>query len=487
MYAAGDPAREDEESLLPFSAPEKPADTGLFLWGLGAASLRRSSLRRAASRCLEFLRPSFLRRTGPGPDASSGPPRKKLSTEYLDGVRGAASLIVFVLHWSHIPYPAVNSGWGYGGQTSLWLLPFVRLVYSGAAMVAVFFVVSGFVLSHRFVRRMRAGEQAELAAGLTSLTFRRAARLFLPALASSALAYAGAGLGVVAVPRTVDGRPFEHGPAAFLDYLDRESNPWDWQADFLGFYNPQLWSVAVELRGSMVVFLLLLGLARTRAAVRLAVELLLVVHSFAHKRWDVALFIAGVVLAELEVLLQELPSSSSSSSSSSPPPSGRRGRSRLVSALLVVVLVVGVFLTGYPRDHNTKTPGYMWSRHVWPFTAYRRRFWLAVGAILTVGPMVFLPSVQAVFLTRPARYLGRISFALYLVHGLGNRTIGKWLLNGCWDYIGKDGFWPYTASFVVSTTLYFPIIVWLSDIFWRAVDVPSIDFARWLEKQCAAR
>ncbi|RYP43007.1 hypothetical protein DL770_011890 [Monosporascus sp. CRB-9-2] len=183
----------------------------------------------------------------------------------------------------------------------------------------------------------------------------------------------------------------------------------------------------------MALFLLVVALARTCAPVRLAVESFLVIHCFGHKRWDIALFIAGMLLAELEVMLPRKPQS--------------RSKRRLVNMLLFATLLLDIFFSGYPRDGNTKTPGYMWSKHVWTYTAYRRRFWLAMGAILIVGPMAFLPGAQALFLTRPARYLGRISFALYLVHGLGNRTIGTWLVSISWGLIGNEGAWRYGISF----------------------------------------
>ncbi|KAI1803180.1 acyltransferase family-domain-containing protein [Daldinia bambusicola] len=468
--------REDEEALLP-QIPLDEADhhTRRPSPSRWRTSLRSVSLRVVFWQCLAFMRPSFLAKRAPTEESEKAnaalSSRKPHSTEYLDGVRGVASLVVFILHWTHIPYPSVNSGWGYKDNTSFWLLPFVRIIYSGAAMVSVFFVVSGFVLSHRFVQRMHRQEYAELFSGLTSLTFRRAFRLFLPAFASSTMAFACAYLGVIDIPKKVDGKPFEHGLTSYLEYLDMESNPWEWTPDFSGFYNPQLWSIAVEFRGSMVVFLLIVGLAKTRTAIRLIVEGLLMVHCFGHKRWDLALFISGMALAEIEVILKK--------------PKNPLAR-KVVNALLILSMILGLFLCGYPRDHNTQTPGYMWSKYVWPFSAYRRRYWLAIGAMLLVGPMVFLPSVQSIFLTRPARYLGRISFALYLVHGLGNRTIGKWLLETCWAYIGKEGLWPYGVSFTVSTLLYFPLVIWASDVFWRGIDVPSTKFARWMEKKCAA-
>ncbi|KAK9770063.1 putative Acyltransferase 3 domain-containing protein [Seiridium cardinale] len=460
-------AREDEETLLPLSpSPQHQRSAGRRFCSL-------PSLGEILARTLLFMRPSFMMRSAPvdGSEKMGSASAKKHSTEYLDGVRGVASLIVFILHWSHIPYPSINGGWGYQGNKSFWLLPFVRIIHCGAAMVSVFFVISGFVLSHRYIQRMHRREYNEMFVSLTSITWRRAIRLFLPAFVSSAMAFACACLGIIVIPKKVNGERFEHSFGAYLEFLDAESNPWDWTAEFFGFYNPQLWSIAVEYRGSMVVFLMVLALAKTRTAIRLAVQTFLIIHSFGHKRWDVALFVCGMTLAELQVLFRK-------------PASGLR--LKLVNGLLIVGLILGLFLAGYPRDGNTQTPGYKWSKNVWPYSAYRRRFWIAIGSILVVGPMIFLPSVQSIFMTRPIRYLGRISFSLYLVHGLGNRTVGKWLLHWCWGFFGKEGFWPYTISFVVSTSLYFPIIVWVSDMFWRAVDVPANEFARWLEKRCAS-
>ncbi len=458
---------EDQESLLPLSPSSLPkARWGRTIW-------KPQSFRAVAGQCLAFFRPSFLQKQSPTADTSLSSEKAsspKSRTEYLDGVRGVASLIVFILHWTHLFYPSVNSSWGYKDRTSLLLLPFVRLIYSGAAMVAVFFVVSGFVLSHRFIQRMHRHEYPELMASLSSITFRRVIRLFLPAFVSSLMAYISADLGMVNIPAKVDGKPFQHGLEAYLDFLDMESDPWEWDVTFSGFYNPQLWSIAVEFRGSMVVFLLMIGLARTRPIVRLAAEGFLIAHGFAHKRWDMALFIAGMAIAEIEILFPRMSQS----------PSKRR----LTNIMLSILLILGVFLSGYPRDGNTKSPGYMWSKYVWPYTAYRRRFWLAIGSILIVGPMAFLPSVQSVFLTRPVRYLGRISFALYLVHGLGNRTIGTWLTAACWNIIGNEGEWQYGISFAIATATYFPIVIWASDIFWRGVDIPSTNFARWFEKKC---
>lgn len=430
---------------------------------------------------LLFAIPSFLRQSNnptiikatEKPEALNTP--KKLSTEYLDGVRGLASLVVFIFHWTHIQFPGVNSGYDGKLNSSLWQLPFFRLLYSGAAMVSIFFTVSGFVLTHRFIQKMHRGEFAGLYSSLTSITFRRAIRLFLPALASCILAFVYASLGLISIPTRIDHKKFHHGIWALLQYIDKESDPWTWDPYMKGFYNPQLWSIALEFRGSMVVFLVVLALARTRLSVRLLVEASLFVHTLMHRRWDLALFIAGMFIAEMDVLVQE---------------SGTTRRvmqKKSTKLVLVTAMTVGIWISGYPRDNGPKSFGYVLLSQLGPRSGFKRRFWVSIGSILMVGPLPFFPYIQAIFSTRIAKYFGKVSFALYLIHGLGNKTVGTWILLATWRAFGKEDFSARVLSYLCSTALYFPIILWCSDMFWRAFDLPTTHFAKWVESKCASR
>jgi hypothetical protein len=40
---------------------------------------------------------------------------------------------------------------------------------------------------------------------------------------------------------------------------------------------------------------------------------------------------------------------------------------------------------------------------------------------------------------------------------------------------GVCGAWMFTAIVVM------PVVLWASDVFWRAVDLPSVKFGKWLE------
>jgi peptidoglycan/LPS O-acetylase OafA/YrhL len=184
---------------------------------------------------------------------------------------------------------------------------------------------------------------------------------------------------------------------------------------------------------------------------------------------------AGMLIAEMDVFVHM--------STSRKAIMQRQG----TKALLITSVIAGMWLSGYPRDHGLDSFGYGFLERVWPYGQYRRRFWLGVASIMIVGPMPYLPFIQAFFNTRLLRYLGKISFSLYLVHGIGNRTVGIWLLHSTGRIFGNDGYWVTALSCGVSIMLYTPIIVWWSDMFWRAIDVRSASFAKWIEDICASK
>lgn len=162
-------------------------------------------------RILLFALPSFFRSTPPVAVSNGFEKQSPMdvkprtfSTQYLDGVRGLASFIVFLFHFTHILFPSTNSGFIIGSNNmSIWQLPMMRFAYSGAAMVSVFFIISGYVLTHRYIQKIDRKEYLSLYMSLTSLTFRRALRLFLPSLASCILAYICASLGIVVPPKKI--------------------------------------------------------------------------------------------------------------------------------------------------------------------------------------------------------------------------------------------------------------------------------------------
>lgn len=154
--------------------------------------LTRRGLTHLSLRILRhLLLPSYLQTPHPPP-----PPRKLHATSYLDGLRGIAALIVVFDHFLVNWFENLKSAYLATPEDAYLIqLPIIRLLYSGRASVAVFFVVSGFALSVKPIGMMREGrgKEGEVLKVLSSGVLRRGMRLYLPIVAgtfiSAVLAY----------------------------------------------------------------------------------------------------------------------------------------------------------------------------------------------------------------------------------------------------------------------------------------------------------
>jgi len=112
--------------------------------------IARANIETGLRTFLTALKPSFLGR-------HRRKPRTLYPTSYLDGLRGVAALFVVFNHYVAQYFPYITYGWmsgdgsdsvrGYNNR--LVQLPIIRAIYSGTFMVTIFFVISGYVLSHK--------------------------------------------------------------------------------------------------------------------------------------------------------------------------------------------------------------------------------------------------------------------------------------------------------------------------------------------------
>ena len=256
------------------------------------------------------------------------------------------------------------------------------------------------------------------------------------------------------------------------------------------WYNPQSWSIAVEFRCSMVLFLLILATIRSRPTIRILIDATFATQCMLMWRWDVSLFIVGKLLAELEaikagneerqeqLLHEEEPAKHPYRWMKS---SGRRGCALVYKLGLVICLLLGCYLAGYsaspPKHSRFHSPLSSLVYH----DAEGRRIYYALAANLMLGCITFMPILRGVFNCSIARYLGRISYALYLVHGPLIRVVGSRLLRWSWGITGMDGWWSFNLGFGLTSILFTPIVVWAADVFERAVDAKTVKFAKWIE------
>ncbi|TCK16774.1 peptidoglycan/LPS O-acetylase OafA/YrhL [Ancylobacter aquaticus] len=296
----------------------------------------------------------------------------------LDGLRGVAACSVVAFHFFYAFTPTLFADKARNGFT-VFDTP-LAVLWNGHFAVAVFFVLSGFVLAASAPKTVR---EAPLMIGL------RYARLALPALASSILAWAWL-VGFPDAAREVQaltGSPWfrwtyqppipplsraiwEGGVGVFLEGTTRFNNP--------------LWTMQAEFMGSLLIYgsyALLRGQARP-----FAMALGIVVFSGVGLFY-LAAFCGGALVYAFRHLL--------------------RNHTLGGSVLGMLGLVIGATYPGHAGGE-----GALVSVQSWLGADGLRQ----IGAVFVVLALLITPPIRRLFETTPLQRLGEISFPLYLVH-----------------------------------------------------------------------
>jgi peptidoglycan/LPS O-acetylase OafA/YrhL len=452
------------------------------------------------------LTPSFLQHWVGG-EASA--PSKLHAIAALDGLRGWACLLVFNFHFLFTYTWKVAIGWGFAGENfGIHQLPFVHMLISGHIMVAIFFVLSGYVLSYKPLKTIRSRSFDQTFATLASGTFRRAFRLYIPAIAGIFCVFVAVRLGlynyshgVINEGHTIVGTNEQH-PRVYKSFSKQSDDLWDTVATLLNpfeyslyynYYNPHLWTIPLEFRSSLILFVVIMGTSRLVAPVRLTMVSGLVWFCMRYGRWEIVLFLFGMLMAEVDLIngTWEQPTRPAADIEKTTIRFGSGSKVTLnVSRrrLWVSLFVVGLYFGSCPNIGFKWTPFYRWLWHVTPYTYPEpHRFAQTIGAVLIVFSINHSPDIQKLFTNPLSQYLGKISFAFYVVHGPVLHCLGYALMPNIWNITGKETNFQYCLGFLIGWLICLPISIWLGDIFWRVVDIPSVKFARSLEDRLISK
>ncbi|KAJ2903210.1 putative hard surface induced protein 3-like protein [Zalerion maritima] len=492
---------------LTFAAPSQPP------WLQRVPSIPKPSrplhfLRRTAY----FLVPSpFTSRLScPSRVASSN--GRLAPTAYLDGMRGMAAFFVFMCHYLYTSF-VITEGYGVVNpennktQTSLLTLPFIRLIYSGPPMVCIFFVVSGYALSLKALRLMRTpGKRGEVGGVVGSMVFRRVLRLYLPTAISTFMVVILLRMGAYEVNRGFAGdkkfirNVVEHHPvrmsttgAQIKDWLHSMFNflhVWSWKR-FAGstLYDVHLWTIPVEFRASMTIFVILVGTSHLSNLARMTAVLVATLFSYLWDKWEMVLFLAGLILAELDLIRASAKSTTEHETPTLPyfskPSKTVEGRVHRLAWL--VLSIPALYLMGQPDQFFHITPGWVWLSSLIPeWFGDKYRFWQCIGSILFVACVSRVPGWRRAFEHPIPQYMGKISYAIYLVHGPVIHTIGYTAERWAWGITGTGGY-SFELGFGIASFVTVPAMLWAADVFARGVDQPCVKFARWVENVCRAK
>jgi peptidoglycan/LPS O-acetylase OafA/YrhL len=455
-----------------------------------------SSGMRLLQRMAFALLPSFVqRRIRPGLTKS----QRLHPTSYLDGLRGVASFIVFMGH-----YTEENLGWYTepyglyedGAPSSPLQLPLIRVLYSARPMVHIFFIISGYVLSYKPLKQIHAQQFQALVTTLSSSVFRRALRLFLPSFVTlfimAIAVYYGFSDSRYADPHFTLSSQLIHVWNICLQLLGAS-----WAINDIDFpqppYNPALWTIPIEFAQSLVLFVAILGLSRCVTNIRLLLLAGTTAFCFYSGELYAVEFLGGMFIAEVTLLQDDSLSTPFSSPTILPkytieekpkkPDCGSTIKQKFVQVFWFANVVSGLFIASWTNSHVDEVSGLRFLNAHTPEPYEGQRVWFCLGAFQIVVAFTQLRCLQDIFTTPIAQYLGQISYALYLTHNLCltilEPRMAPWL-----GYFGKATFWGRHLSWLGGLVLFLPIIICVADLFWRVVDTPTVRFARWFEGKC---
>ncbi|KAM7191302.1 Acyltransferase family domain containing protein [Naviculisporaceae sp. PSN 640] len=428
-------------------------------------------------------------------------------TAYLDGLRGFAAFLVYIHHhqlWAHGSTNYANAAvfenaFGWHDQFHFATFIGVRNFFTGGHMaVAVFYVISGYVLSAKPLALIQGEEYAKLTENLGSAFFRRWFRLYIPLLATTL---------VYLLSWHVFG--YWNPVCEPKDTLREEL--WNWYVEFKNFsflfkegpvwvsYNTHLWSIPLEMRGSMITFIACLSLAKAPVKRRLISQIVLMFYfMYVVDGFYGALFIAGMLQCDLDLLYKRADGSF---------PRWLRRLERYKTFIYWHFFFISMWLAGVPSQTANvmdlrANPGWYWMSFLKPQAVYDPKwFYLFFAANMLVACIPRMQWLKRFFETRFCQFLGRISFSLYLVHGPILATLGDRLYHAvgyvrpfedskthlAWWInlfpLPKVGPMGLEVSFLVPHLVLLPLTFWVADFVTRAVDEPAVRFPNWLYRK----
>ena len=362
--------------------------------------------------------------------------------DYLDGVRGIASIMVILHHAMLALHPS------YANYQTHYLndahtIPFapVGLLWQGNLCVCIFFVLSGYVLAPAMLKTQ---------SGLPALFVRRLVRLGLPTLAALFLGYSLMQAGLY---RNVPASAISGSQGWWGELFQSPASLWEVVHDtalmpfqqITSKYDPVVWTMHVEYFGSFLIF----GIYKILKPRKLRIPLMCVGLYLTLDTYYFD-FIAGAMIADLGVSqLWVTPNA-------------------LAKRVLAFVLFALFILFG----------ANVWSAGAGePFHALD---WLPetllgpgaenshqLAAVFLLGAIICSALLQNALSWRPIVKLGHISFGTYLLHLPLLSSLGAFLLILANPQLG------YVPSCVLLVATVIGLTLALAVLFTRYIDGPT--------------
>ncbi|KUI56385.1 hypothetical protein VP1G_03666 [Cytospora mali] len=317
------------------------------------------------------------------------------------GLRGIASALVVTTHlaraWDGELFGSTSSE---DAPPRLLQLPYLRILIQGRIGVTIFAFVTGYVCALKPIKLCRQGNQEAALASISKSALRRIPRLVLPAAAATAVSWVMAEMGLYAVAKHQDSwwidvqssRRIPYLGEAFGNLVYNVVTTWTRSTNE---YDNNQWTLLPLLKGSIwlcLIFLAAFGMQ----------------------------FFWGTLIADMQ----------------NHPPTTQiiADRPRLCRVLSFMLVFIGLTFSSFPEGH---AEWMTWSRillkimkPILPDNPDFPRFGSGIGLELIALGILLSPWLQKVLSSRYLLFLGRMSFAVYLLHGPLMKSTLVWMLYG---------------------------------------------------------
>ena len=324
-------------------------------------------------------------------------------------MRGLAALMVVLHHLLVAFYPTVQNGnlqqshIG-NGNFEIWYCYSPMSVFTnGNFAVYIFFVLSGYVLSRKYFITNDSSV-------LISAAVKRYFRLFIPIFFTITVVFIFIKLHL-----------FLNVSAGQISKSDWLQAFWLFNPDvndllYNGFFevfffksdkfDTVLWTMSIELFGSMLVFALLALTHNLRN--RWIVYLILLFMFVKLEYFFYASFIVGIVLSNYYSLLIEF------------------GKTNASLPVKIILLLAGLLFGGYFSGQSIE--GTIYEKLYLKYVFYSWDSFHFYGSAFLVTGIILSPLLHKVLSIRPVSFLGKLSFSMYLLHPVVIGSFSSWML-----------------------------------------------------------
>lgn len=289
--------------------------------------------------------------------------------------------------------------------------------------------MTGYVCALKPIKFFLQGNQNHAYAAMSKSAIRRVPRLFLPVTIVILISGFATQLGAFetanhcdgyGLPQTSPNRRDNIFSAAYAMLHDLLSV---WAYGY-SEYGSELWTMMSILKGAFWVYIFLVTTAHVQQRWRMIISLGLTLFRWASNDPFFGMqFFFGAFMADLQNLDPETFTRAQSLSSGP-----------LRAALSIIFLVVGLFIGSLPEDHFEWHPWSLGLRNflaaILPANPDFPRFSSGIGLDIIVIGLHLSPMARNILSNRFFLWLGRMSFAVYLLHNQILRSVLCWMIYG---------------------------------------------------------